>query len=261
MEILGAFVDGMALALTPENLFYLFIGVLFGNIVGVLPGLGPVTGTVLLIPFTFDLPAATAILMLAGVYYGAMYGGSTTSILLNVPGESASVTTAVEGHRLARAGRAGPALAMRAIAPFVAGTLAVVALMFLAPPLAQVALSFGPPGGVRPAARRVHHPGEPGRRFGPQGPDHGRAGRGARDHRARAHGRPDPAQLRHPADRAGYQLRRCDHRPVRAARSDGGDGAPGPDDFRQDRAQAAQLPAHARRLPPVGAVPAHGRAV
>src|SRR5690606_36623995 len=145
MEILGAFVDGMALALTPENLFYLFIGVLFGNIVGVLPGLGPVTGTVLLIPFTFDLPPATAILMLAGVYYGAMYGGSTTTILLNVPGESASVMTAVEGHRLARAGRAGPALALSAIASFVDGPLAVVALMFLAPPLAQVALSFGPP--------------------------------------------------------------------------------------------------------------------
>lgn len=145
MEILSSFGAGLLSAMTPENLFFLFIGVLAGNLVGVLPGLGPTTGTVLLIPITFGIDPTTAIIMLSGVYYGAMYGGSTTSILLNVPGESSSVMTAVEGHKLARQGRAGAALSMSAISSFIAGTAAVVGLMFLTPPMAQLALTFGPP--------------------------------------------------------------------------------------------------------------------
>jgi putative tricarboxylic transport membrane protein len=145
VDILASFASGLATAITPENLFFLLIGVLAGNLVGVLPGLGPTTGTVLLIPLTFGMAPTTAIIMLSGVYYGAMYGGSTTSILLNVPGESSSVMTAVEGHKLARQGRAGAALSMSAISSFVAGTAAVIGLMFLTPPMAKLALSFGPP--------------------------------------------------------------------------------------------------------------------
>jgi len=145
VDILSAFGAGLLTAMTPENLLFLFVGVVAGNLVGVLPGLGPTTGTVLLIPLTFGMDPTTAIIMLSGVYYGAMYGGSTTSILLNVPGESSSVMTAVEGHKLARQGRAGAALSMSAISSFVAGTAAVVGLMFLTPPMASLALAFGPP--------------------------------------------------------------------------------------------------------------------
>ena len=145
MEIFALLIKGFGAALTPVNFLYLFVGVLFGNLVGVLPGLGPVQGTVLLIPFTFKLPPSTAIIMLAGVYYGAMYGGSTTSILLNIPGESSSVMTAVEGYKLNLQGRAGAALGMSAITSFIGGTLAVIGLMFLSPPMAKIALSFGPP--------------------------------------------------------------------------------------------------------------------
>ncbi len=145
MEVLSLVMKGFGDAMTSTNLFYLFIGVLFGNLVGVLPGLGPVQGTVLLVPFTFKIPPATAIIMLAGVYYGAMYGGSTTAILLNIPGESSSVMTAVEGYKLNLQGRAGAALGMSAISSFIAGTAAVVGLMTLSLPMAHIALSFGPP--------------------------------------------------------------------------------------------------------------------
>jgi putative tricarboxylic transport membrane protein len=145
MENFAAMAHGFTTALTPVNVFYLFIGVVFGNIVGVLPGIGPISATVLLIPITFTLEPETAIIMLAGVYYGSMYGGSTTSILLNIPGEAASVMTAVEGYPLAKQGRAGAALGMSAISSFVAGTFAVVGLNLLAVPMANLALSFGPP--------------------------------------------------------------------------------------------------------------------
>ncbi|MEW6671815.1 MAG: tripartite tricarboxylate transporter permease [Thermodesulfobacteriota bacterium] len=145
MEAVHLMIGGFQAAFSWLNLLYLFIGVLFGNLVGVLPGLGPVSGTVLLIPLTFKLPAATAIIMLSGVYYGAMYGGSTTSILLNIPGESSSLMTAVEGYQLTKQGRGGAALGMSAITSFIGGTLAVVGLMTLSPLMADVALSFGPP--------------------------------------------------------------------------------------------------------------------
>jgi putative tricarboxylic transport membrane protein len=136
---------GFSVATTPENLFYCLAGAVVGTLVGVLPGLGPIAGIALLIPATFNLNATSAIIMLAGIYYGAMYGGSTTSILLNVPGETASVMTCIDGYQMARKGRAGPALAICAVGSFVAGGLAILGLAFLAPLLADAALAFGPP--------------------------------------------------------------------------------------------------------------------
>lgn len=143
MDALVSLIDGFAVALTWTNLFYLFIGAFLGSLVGVLPGIGPSAGMVLLLPLTFSLAPATAIIMLAGVYYGAMFGGSTSAILLNVPGESSSVMTAIEGHPLAKQGRGGVALGMSAVSSFVTGTLSVIGLMFLAIPLTKFALALG----------------------------------------------------------------------------------------------------------------------
>lgn len=145
MEAISNLFLGFSIALTPINLFWCFIGVLLGTIVGVLPGLGPPATIALLLPLTFKMDPTTAIIMMAGIYYGAKYGGSTTSILLNVPGESASVVTCLDGYQLARQGRAGPALGIAAISSFVAGTFGVLGLMFIAPPVAKFALRFGPP--------------------------------------------------------------------------------------------------------------------
>jgi putative tricarboxylic transport membrane protein len=131
-------------ALSPTNLLFCFIGVLMGTLIGVLPGIGPVSGVAILLPIVFTLEPTSAMIMLAGIYYGSMYGGSTTSILINTPGESASVMTCLDGYAMARAGRAGAALGMAALASFVAGTVSVVGLMLLAPPLAEFALKFGP---------------------------------------------------------------------------------------------------------------------
>ncbi|HEV8584062.1 MAG TPA: tripartite tricarboxylate transporter permease [Methylomirabilota bacterium] len=136
---------GFGVALTPGNLFACFVGVLVGTIVGVLPGIGPVGAMALLLPSTFALHPATALIMLAGIYYGAMYGGSTTSILVNVPGEAGSVVTLLDGYQMTRRGRAGAALAVAAVGSFVAGTLGVVGIMFSAAWLANAALHFGPP--------------------------------------------------------------------------------------------------------------------
>jgi len=121
------------------------MGTLFGTLIGVLPGIGPTTGVAILIPITFGMNPTTAIITMAGVYYGAMFGGATTSILLNVPGESASVMTCIDGHQLAKNGRPGPALGMAAMSSFIGGTFAILLLTFLAPPLASFAVSFGPP--------------------------------------------------------------------------------------------------------------------
>ena len=138
-------IGGFGVATTVQNLLYCLIGAVVGTIIGVLPGIGPIAGIALLIPATFGLNATSAIIMLAGIYYGAMYGGSTTSILLNVPGETASVITCIDGYQMAQKGRAGKALAICAIGSFIAGTLGIVGLVFLAPPLAEAALAFGPP--------------------------------------------------------------------------------------------------------------------
>jgi putative tricarboxylic transport membrane protein len=136
---------GFEVALQPAVLFYAVIGCVVGTIVGVLPGLGPLAGISLLLPLSYGLTPTTAIVLLAGIYYGAMYGGSTTSILMRIPGEAASVMTCVDGYAMTQKGRGGAALAIAALGSFVAGTLSVVALMLLAPPLAKFALRFGPP--------------------------------------------------------------------------------------------------------------------
>jgi len=136
---------GFSVAFQPTVLLYAFVGCLIGTLVGVLPGVGPLAGISLLLPATFGLSATTAIVLLAGIYYGAMYGGSTTSILMRIPGEAASVVTCLDGYAMTRLGRAGPALGISAFGSYIAGTLSVVALMFFAPPLARFALRFGPP--------------------------------------------------------------------------------------------------------------------
>jgi len=136
---------GFATALTPMNFFYAFMGCLIGTLVGVLPGVGPLAGISLLLPTTFGLNPTSALILLAGIYYGAMYGGSTTSILMRIPGEAASVMTCIDGYAMAQKGRAGPALAISAIGSYIAGTLSVIGLMFMAPTLAKFALGFGPP--------------------------------------------------------------------------------------------------------------------
>ncbi len=145
MDLLNYLSIGFSVALQPINLFYCFVGVFIGTLIGVLPGIGPVGAMSLLLPTTFKTTPEAAIIMLAGIYYGAMYGGSTTSILVNIPGEAASVVTCMDGYQMARKGRAGPALGIAAFGSFIAGTFSIVGLMLVAPPLAKFALQFGPP--------------------------------------------------------------------------------------------------------------------
>ncbi len=145
VSIIQNVIYGFQIVLQPVNLAYCFGGVLVGTLVGVLPGLGPSAAIALLLPTTFKVPPVSAIIMLAGIYYGAMYGGSTTSILVNIPGEAASVVTCLDGYQMARKGRAGVALGISAFGSFIAGTVAVIALTISAPYLATIALRFGPP--------------------------------------------------------------------------------------------------------------------
>ena len=145
MDILSGLINGFQVALTFNNLLMCVVGVVLGTVIGVLPGLGPPATIAMLLPLTFKLEPTGAMIMLAGIYYGAKYGGSTTSILLNVPGESSSVVTCIDGYKMALKGRAGPALGMAAIASFIAGTFGVVALMLVAPPLAKLSLAFSAP--------------------------------------------------------------------------------------------------------------------
>src|SRR5512144_1915448 len=145
MDLVSGLMHGFAVALTPANLAMCFVGCFLGTIVGVLPGLGPPATIAMLLPLTFRMDPSGAIIMLSGIYYGAKYGGSTTSILLNVPGESASVVTCLDGYEMARNGRAGAALGIAAIASFIAGTVGVVGLMLVAPPLAKLSLAFSAP--------------------------------------------------------------------------------------------------------------------
>src|SRR5512147_271143 len=145
MDTLSHLLYGFQVAFQPLTLLTCFLGVLIGTLVGVLPGLGPVAAISLLLPATFHAPPVASIIMLAGIYYGAMYGGSTTSILVNLPGEAASVVTCLDGYQMARKGRAGVALGISAFGSFIAGTISVIGLMLVAPPLAKFALAFGPP--------------------------------------------------------------------------------------------------------------------
>ena len=145
MEIFDGVIYGFQIVLQPGKLFYCFLGVLFGTLVGVLPGLGAPAAIALLLPSTFHMDPVSATIMLAGIYYGSMYGGSTTSILVNIPGESASVVTCLDGYQMAKQGRAGPALGISAFGSFIAGTVGIFLLIFLSPPLANLAIRFGPP--------------------------------------------------------------------------------------------------------------------
>ena len=145
MDLLANLQLGFATALTPENLFWAFVGVTLGTLVGVLPGIGPTATIAMLLPITFTFQPVTSLIMLAGIYYGAQYGGSTTAVLLNLPGESSSAVTAIDGHEMAKKGRAGAALATAALGSFFAGTVGTLILVLFAPPLARIALQFGAP--------------------------------------------------------------------------------------------------------------------
>lgn len=145
MEIFSNLALGFSVALSPENLLYCLLGVTIGNLIGILPGIGPTAGIAILMPLTASLSPTSAIIMLAGIYYGSMYGGSITAVLLNMPGEAASVPTAIEGYQMTRQGRGGAALGMSAFSSFFAGTVSVLGLMLLAPLLTDFSLSFGPP--------------------------------------------------------------------------------------------------------------------
>jgi len=145
MDIFHQMAYGFGIACQPLNLLFCFLGAVAGTMVGVLPGLGPTAALSMLLPVTFGISPTGAMIMLAGIYYGAQYGGSTTSILVNIPGEAASVVTCLDGYKMARQGRAGAALGISAFGSFIAGTIGVLVLCFLAPPLVDSALSFGPP--------------------------------------------------------------------------------------------------------------------
>ena len=164
--------NGFAVALQPMNLLIALVGCLVGTLIGVLPGLGPTATLAMLIPLVFSMPPATAMILLTSVYYGSMYGGSTTSILVNIPGESASVITCKDGNQMARQGRAGPALAISAIGSFIAGTFAVLVLTMVGAPVAGYALQLWPSGVLRPHDLRLVHGGEPDRHRCRQVRDH-----------------------------------------------------------------------------------------
>ncbi len=144
MELISNLALGFATAMTPGNLLYAFVGVLVGTLIGVLPGIGPIATLAMLLPTTYALPPTSALIMLAGIYYGAQYGGSTTAILVNLPGESSSVVTCIDGYQMARKGRAGAALAVAALGSFFAGTVATVIVAALAGPMVEFAFKFGP---------------------------------------------------------------------------------------------------------------------
>ena len=145
MDVFQHVILGFQVCLQPTNLFYCFVGVFIGTLIGVLPGIGPIGTMAILFPISYKIPPISAIIMLAGITYGAMYGGSTTSVLMNIPGESASVVTCLDGHQMALKGRAGPALGIAAFGSFIAGTLSLVGLMLFSIPLTTAALKFGPP--------------------------------------------------------------------------------------------------------------------
>jgi putative tricarboxylic transport membrane protein len=145
LDVFQNILTGFNIAVTPTNLLLCLAGCLVGTLIGVLPGIGPAATIALLLPVTFAIPPASAIIMLSGIFYGAMYGGSTTAILVNIPGEAASAITCIDGYQMARKGRAGPALGICAFGSFIAGTVGVILLMLIAPPVADLALKFGPP--------------------------------------------------------------------------------------------------------------------
>src|SRR5215203_1140658 len=145
MDLFNNLALGFGVAFTLQNLWFCFIGVLVGTLIGVLPGIGPLATIAMLLPITFNVPPVAALIMLAGIYYGAQYGGSTTAILVNLPGETSAVVTCLDGYQMARQGRAGPALAIAAIGSFFAGTICTLIIALFGPPIAEMALKFGAP--------------------------------------------------------------------------------------------------------------------
>src|SRR2546421_8840257 len=145
MDLFNNLIFGFGVAISLQNLIYCLIGVTVGTLIGVLPGIGPLGTIAMLMPITYSVPPVAALIMLAGIYYGAQYGGSTTAILVNLPGETSSVVTCIDGYQMARQGRAGPALAIAAIGSFFAGTVGTLLIALFGPPLAEVALKFGAP--------------------------------------------------------------------------------------------------------------------
>src|SRR2546421_4393707 len=145
METLDSLMLGFSVALRPDNLWYACLGCVIGTLVGILPGIGPLSGISILLPVTYGLNATQAVIMLAGIYYGSQYGGSTTAILMRIPREASSVMTCIDGNAMAKKGRAGSALCIAAVGSWIAGTFGVIVLTFIAPPLATIALRFGPP--------------------------------------------------------------------------------------------------------------------
>ena len=145
MDIFSGLLSGFQIVFQPANFLYCFIGVFIGTLIGVLPGIGPTGAMAMLLPTTFGLSSVSSLIMLAGIFYGAQYGGSTTSILVNIPGEASSIVTCLDGYQMARQGRAGPALGIAAFGSLIGGTFSVIGLMFLALPLAEIAVAFGPP--------------------------------------------------------------------------------------------------------------------
>ena len=138
MDLISNLMTGFGVAVTPVNLLYCFIGCVLGTLIGVLPGIGPLATIAMLLPITFNVPPVSALIMLAGIYYGAQYGGSTTAILINVPGESSSVVTAIDGYQMARQGRAGAALSVAALGSFFAGCVGTIIIAAFAPPLTEL---------------------------------------------------------------------------------------------------------------------------
>jgi putative tricarboxylic transport membrane protein len=145
MDIFSGLLSGFQIVFQPVNFLYCFAGVFIGTLIGVLPGIGPTGAMAMLLPTTFGLSPVSSLIILAGIFYGAQYGGSTTSILVNIPGEASSIVTTLDGYQMARQGRAGPALGIAAFGSLIGGTFSVIGLMFLALPLAEIAVAFGPP--------------------------------------------------------------------------------------------------------------------
>lgn len=144
MELLDNLMLGFSVAVTAENLMYALIGCVLGTLVGVLPGLGPIPTIAMLLPITYVLPPVAGLIMLSGIYYGTQYGGSTTAILVNIPGETSAVVTVLDGHQMARNGRAGAALSLAAVGSLFAGSVATMLIAAFAPPLTEIAFAFGP---------------------------------------------------------------------------------------------------------------------
>ena len=196
MAPLHDFMAGMMVALQPANLFYCFIGCVAGTLVGVLPGIGPTAAVALLLPTTFHMDPISAIIMLSGIAYGSAYGGSITSILVNVPGEACSVVTCLDGYQMAKKGRAGPALGIAAFGSFIAGTLAVAGVMLLAPTLSRAALAFGSPEYFSLMLMSIMIVTYLVRGSDAQGPFDGGAGTDSRDNRHGSDQRQGPFRIR-----------------------------------------------------------------